>query len=78
MQAEAIRNASIVGAGLMGADIAVVLALAGVAVTLVDVGEDQLNLARARMKASVATLSDNDLVTQEQANRGIPNRERDD
>ncbi len=67
MQAEAIRNASIVGAGLMGADIAVVLSLAGVAVTLVDIGEDQLDLARTRMQASVATLSDNDLVTQEQA-----------
>ena len=51
----------------MGADIAVVLSLAGVAVTLVDIGEDQLDLARARMQASVATLSDNDLVTQEQA-----------
>lgn len=67
MQADNIKRAAVVGAGLMGADIAVVLSLAGVAVILVDIDDSRLELARARMRASLAALSENEIVSQSQA-----------
>ena len=71
MQANAIRRATVVGAGLMGADIAVVLSLAGIAVTLVDIHEDKLELAQARMRASMDSLIDCHLATQAQAEEAL-------
>ncbi len=73
MQADAIRTATIVGAGLMGADIAVVLALAGMAVTLVDISDEQLALANVRMKTSLTTLSEHEIITGEQGARALEN-----
>ncbi len=73
MQADAIRSAAIVGAGLMGADIAVVLSLAGMAVTLVDISEEQLALARTRMRTSMTTLREHELTSAAQAARALEN-----
>lgn len=73
MRAEAIRHATVVGAGLMGADIAVVLSLAGIAVVLVDISDDQLALAQTRIRASMTTLVESQLVTQEQAAQALRN-----
>ena len=67
MQAKDIQHATIVGAGLMGADIAVVLTLAGIAVTLVDISEDQLTLAQERMRVSMDSLCDVGLASRQQA-----------
>jgi 3-hydroxyacyl-CoA dehydrogenase len=55
----------------MGADIALVLALAGVAVTLLDISNDQLALAQTRMETSAATLVENDIIDQEQVSQGL-------
>ncbi len=67
MKSDEIRAAAVVGAGLMGADIAAVLALAGIDVTLIDINEDQLALAQVRMRTSMAALSENGLVAAEEA-----------
>ncbi len=67
MNSDGIRAAAVVGAGLMGADIAAVLALAGIDVTLIDIDDDQLTLAQARMRTSMTTLSENGLVAAEEA-----------
>ena len=71
MQADAIRRATVVGAGLMGADIAVVLSLAGIAVALVDICKSQLELAQARMRASMDSLVECQLATQAQAEEAL-------
>ena len=71
MRADAIQHATVVGAGLMGADIAVVLSLAGIAVTLVDISNDQLTLADTRTRASMATLVASRLVSHEQAAQAL-------
>ena len=71
MQADAIRRATVVGAGLMGADIAVVLSMASIAVTLVDICESQLELAQARMRASMDSLVQCHLATQAQAEEAL-------
>ncbi len=71
MQANAIHNATVVGAGLMGADIGVVLALAGIAVTLVDIDSNRLELAEARMRASLDALGEFELIAPEQADAAM-------
>jgi 3-hydroxybutyryl-CoA dehydrogenase len=50
-------NVVVVGAGQMGAGIAQVAAAAGMRVTLVDVGEDQLGRALTGIRASLAKLA---------------------
>jgi 3-hydroxybutyryl-CoA dehydrogenase len=52
-----IERVVVVGAGQMGAGIAQVAAAAGLRVTLVDVGEEQLARARGGIEASLAKLS---------------------
>ncbi len=71
MQAKDIQHASIVGAGLMGADIAVVLSLAGIAVTLVDIADDRLALAQERMRISMNSLCEVGLASRQQATKAI-------
>ena len=63
MRADTIHHATIVGAGLMGADIAVVLTLSGIAVTLVDLSDDHLQLALERMRVSMESLRKANLAT---------------
>lgn len=71
MQADAIQHATIVGAGLMGADIAVVLTLTGIAVTLVDINDDRLTLAQERMRISMESLCESDLASGNQAAQAL-------
>ncbi len=71
MQAKDIQHATIVGAGLMGADIAVVLTLSGIAVALVDITDDQLVLAQERMRASMVSLCEAGLATRQQASQAL-------
>jgi len=52
-----ISSITVVGAGQMGAGIAQVAATAGLAVTLVDVGEEQLERGRAGIAASLQKLA---------------------
>jgi 3-hydroxybutyryl-CoA dehydrogenase len=52
-----IRRVLVVGSGQMGAGIAQVAATAGLAVTLVDVGEEQLERGRAGIAASLQKLA---------------------
>ena len=55
----------------MGADIGAVLALAGIAVTLVDIDDERLALARARMRASLDTLCEFNLIESQQADNAL-------
>lgn len=71
MRADTIQHATVVGAGLMGADIAVVLTLAGIAVTLVDITDDHLALARERMQSSMESLRESELASREQAGQAL-------
>lgn len=71
MQADTIHHATIVGAGLMGADIAVVLTLSGIAATLVDLSDDHLQLAHARMRVSMESLRKANLATEAQVGQAL-------
>lgn len=71
MRADMIHHATIVGAGLMGADIAVVLTLSGIAVTLVDLSDDHLQLALERMRVSMESLGKANLATEAQVGQAL-------
>ena len=71
MQAKDIQHAVIVGAGLMGADIAVVLTLSGITVELVDITDDRLTLAQERMRVSMDSLCEAGLATRQQAEQAL-------
>ena len=71
MQAKDVQHAVIVGAGLMGADIAVVLTLSGITVELVDITDDRLTLAQERMRASMVSLCEVGLASRKQAEQAL-------
>lgn len=71
MQADTIHHATVVGAGLMGADIAVVLTLSGIAVTLVDLSDDHLQLSLERMCVSMESLGKANLATEAQTGQAL-------
>ena len=71
MRADTIQYATIVGAGLMGADIAVVLTLSGIAVTLVDLSDDHLQRALERMRVSMESLRKANLATEAEVGQAL-------
>lgn len=65
MNADRIRRALVVGAGVMGGSIAQVFAAGDIDVTLVDVDEKALNRAMGLMESSLNTLADVGTISQD-------------
>ncbi len=61
----------VIGAGQMGAGIAQVYATCGLAVTLVDLAEEQLDRARATIETSLGKLVSKDKLTQDEADNAL-------
>ncbi len=66
MEASSIERTVVVGGGLMGAGFAHILAQAGCQVSVVDVGEQQLEKCLQKVKASLATFIAGGLLAEDQ------------
>ena len=67
-----IKRIAVVGAGTMGVGIAQVFAQSGYNVTINDVNQAALKYAKSKIKASVTTLLDRNLLTREEADKILP------
>ena len=66
MKIDAIKNVTVIGAGLMGHGIAQLYALAGYSVRLMDTSKETLASAEPKIKSSLSTLKQKGLVTDEE------------
>ena len=73
MKLKEIENVVIIGAGTMGHSIAQVYAQNGFKVSLIDLNETALDKALTNIKANLATLEDNNLISKEQSEKVLQN-----
>ena len=65
MNASDVKKAAVIGAGIMGHSIAQVFAQAGIETSLVDLNEEALRTAAAKVAANLGLLADNGLLEKE-------------
>lgn len=66
-----IKNATVVGAGIMGHGIAEVLALSGISVVVNDVSQDFLDRAQQNVQSSLSRMKDSGKINEQVMNDTI-------
>lgn len=69
MKAKEIKNVSCVGAGVIGYSWALYFSLKNLNVTVYDISNESLDLAKQRVHESLKSLIDNDVVTEEESKK---------